>query len=235
MKIVHWMLSGLLLTTASAGHAARPMITDDARIVDANACQLESWVRRNRNGTEAWALPACNFTGNVEVALGGATHRESSGESSGPRTSDVVMQGKTIFKPLDINGWGMGLAVGAIRHRAGHARSTDWYAYLPTSISVGEGAVVVHANGGWLQEREDRKNRLTWGLGTEARLANRTWLIAEMFGQSSDKAGYQFGVRHWLMPERIQIDATFGARVGDAGGERWISIGLRVLSVPFLP
>ncbi|MCX7627950.1 MAG: hypothetical protein N2Z69_05995, partial [Methylophilaceae bacterium] len=28
-------------------YAARPMITDDARIVDAKACQLESWVKKN--------------------------------------------------------------------------------------------------------------------------------------------------------------------------------------------
>ena len=48
-----------------AAHAARPLITDDARTVDAYACQVESWVKNNRNSREYWALPACNFTGNL--------------------------------------------------------------------------------------------------------------------------------------------------------------------------
>ena len=33
---------------ASTAHAARPMITDDARIVDAKSCQVETWSRFNR-------------------------------------------------------------------------------------------------------------------------------------------------------------------------------------------
>lgn len=85
------LLSAALLATHTA-HAARPMITDDVRIVDAKACQLESWVKKNPNGTEIWVLPACNFTGNLELTLGGATTREA----GRPQTTDVVMQGKTL-------------------------------------------------------------------------------------------------------------------------------------------
>jgi hypothetical protein len=53
-------------------HAARPMITDDARIVDTKSCQIESWVKKSHDSTEYWALPACNFTGNLELTFGGA-------------------------------------------------------------------------------------------------------------------------------------------------------------------
>lgn len=63
--------SSLLLCLAAGSlhaHAARPMITDDARIVDAKACQVESWVKDNKGSTEYWAIPACNFTGNLESA-----------------------------------------------------------------------------------------------------------------------------------------------------------------------
>ena len=41
--------------------AARPMITDDARIVDEHACQLESWWRKQGEHSELWALPGCNI------------------------------------------------------------------------------------------------------------------------------------------------------------------------------
>jgi hypothetical protein len=61
---------------------------------------LESWVKKNPDSTEAWALPACNFTGNLELTLGGAMTREA----GRTQTTDVVMQGKTLFKTLELAG-----------------------------------------------------------------------------------------------------------------------------------
>jgi len=149
---------------------------DDARIVDAKACQLETWVKKNPDRTEAWALPACNFTGNLELTLGGAITREA----GRTQTTDVVMQGKTLFKTMEPNGWGIGLAAGTARHSLADTR--DWYAYVPTSFSFRDDAVVVLTNIGWLREGEARRDRLTWGLGTEIRLVEGTWRIAETFG-----------------------------------------------------
>ncbi len=222
------LLSAALLATNPV-HAARPMITDDARIVDAKACQLESWIKRNPGSTEVWALPACNFTGNLELTLGGARSREDGRTQS----TDVVLQGKTLFKPLDANGWGIGLAAGTVRHP--HTGTHDGYAYVPASFSFRDDVVVVHVNLGWMREGETRRNRLTWGLGSEAQLAEHTWLIAETFGQNQGKPFHQLGLRHWLVPDRVQLDATYGNRIGGGNGERWFSIGLRLLSVPFLP
>lgn len=207
------------------------MITDDARIVDAKACQLESWVKDNRDSTEYWTLPACNFTGNLELTLGGAR----TDEDGRTRTTDVVLQGKTLFKPMDSNGWSIGLAAGTVRHSQADTSPRDWYAYVPASFSFRNGSIVVHTNLGWLRDGETRRDRLTAGLGTEARLTDRTWLIAETFGQSQGKPFHQLGLRYWLVADRVQLDATYGARNGTGSGERWISIGLRILSVPFLP
>jgi hypothetical protein len=222
-------LLGAAILAANAAHAARPMITDDARIVDAKACQLESWVKKNPDSTEAWALPACNFTGNLELTFGGAVTREA----GRTRTTDVAVQGKMLFKTMEPDGWGIGLATGTVRHRQAGAR--DWHAYVPTSFSFRDDAVVVHTNIGWLRDGETRHNRLTWGLGTEARIAERTWLIAETFGQNQGKLFHQLGLRHWLIPDRVQLDATYGDRNGGGNGERWFSIGLRLLTAPFLP
>ena len=77
-------------------HAARPMITDDARIVDAKACQVESWVKGNKSSTEYWAIPACNFTGNLEVSIGGSAINQN-GQT---QNQSYVLQGKTLFKTL---------------------------------------------------------------------------------------------------------------------------------------
>src|SRR5688572_22139816 len=93
-----------LLSWPPVAHAARPLVTDDARTVDAKACQVESWTRSNQGSKEYWALPACNFTGNLELTLGGGR----TSDAEGIHTSDIVLQGKTLFKPMDTNGWGIG-------------------------------------------------------------------------------------------------------------------------------
>jgi hypothetical protein len=224
------ILCGALLSLPHA-QAARPMITDDARVVDAKACQLESWVKNNRGSTEYWALPACNFTGNLELTLGGTQTRES----GHAQTTQGVIQGKTLFKPLETNGWGIGLVAGTASQLRAHTDQRDGYAYVPASVSLGDDALIVHANLGWVREGETGRDRLTWGLGTETRLTEHTWLIAETFGQNKGKPLHQLGLRHWLAPDRVQIDMTYGNRNGGDTRGRWFSIGLRLLSVPFLP
>lgn len=212
--------------------AARPMVTDDARIVDAKACQLETWVRQAPDDTQYWALPGCNVSGNFELTLGGArTH-----DTEGTRTSDVLIQGKTLFKTLEPNGWGWGLAVGSISHPDHSDKQYgDIYAYVPASFSFRDDQTLLHANLGWQHKRQEQRDFLTWGLGFENQLDARTWLIGESFGQNEGKPYAQFGLRYWLVPDRVQIDTTYGNRIGGISEERWFSIGLRLLSLPFLP
>jgi hypothetical protein len=56
--IRHFARSAVALSAAytlvfvTASHAARPLITDDARIADPQACQLKTWMRRNQGSTE---------------------------------------------------------------------------------------------------------------------------------------------------------------------------------------
>lgn len=216
---------------ATSAQAARPIITDDVRIVDAKSCQLESWVKQNRESTEYLALRACNSTDNLEVTVGSALTREV-GQT---RTTDLQIQGKTLFTPLGTNGWGIGLTAGTMRHPQVTTGGQDWNVYVPTSFLLRDDRVVVHTDVGWVREGETRRDRMTWGLGTEARLVSRTWLIAETFGQDQGKPFYQVGLRHWLLPDRVQLDATYVNRNGSGSGERWLSIGLRLLSVAFLP
>lgn len=223
-----WTTAALL---AGNAHAARPMNTDDARIVDAKACQVESWVRRPKGHAEFWALPACNFSGNLELTMGGAlTHR-----GGGTHTSAQLLQGKTLLKPLQANGWGLGLVAGMQRDpRTEAGGGHDLYAYVPASFSWNDDALVLHTNTGWLREQGQGRNRFTWGLGSEIQLHWRTWVMAETYAQGSDKPLVQLGLRYWLVPERVQIDATYGNRIG-AGSQRWFSLGLRLLSPAFLP
>ena len=94
--------------------------------------------------------------------------------------------------------------------------------------------VVVHTNLGGVREGGSGQRRATWGVGTETRLAERTFLIAEIFGQDRGRASHQVGVRHWIIPDRVQLDATYGNRAGERAEDRWFSVGLRLLTPSFL-
>jgi len=225
-------ISGLLVGVDAL--AARPMITDDARIVDAESCQVESWAQFFRGRTETWALPGCNVAGRLELTLGGALTIER----GHTRATDVLLQGKTVFMALEPNGWSVGVVLGNARHRdidRGRLSPGDLYAYMPSSFSFRDDRVVLHTNLGWLGEIDSARHRFTWGVGSETKLFERMWMIAETFGQNGDELSFQAGLRCWVVPNRVQIDATFGNRLGEAPGERWLSFGLRLLSPAFLP
>lgn len=217
-------LPGLLLA-AQAAHAARPMTTDDARLTDAGACQVESWVHLHGSQREIWALPACNPGGNFELTLGGALSFTGTRQEAGA----LVIQGKTLLKPLETNGYGIGIAAGYAT-QPGSANSGHPYFYVPASFSLADDLAVIHTNLGYTRERENHANRLTWGLGSEIQLSAQNYLIAETYGQDKGSPFFQIGLRHWIVPNHVQIDTTLGSRIGQIHEERWISIGLRLIS-----
>lgn len=226
------LLVVLLLVLASSlaspqARAARPFVTDDARLTTAHSCQLESWTRLYRDSRELWALPACNPTGNFEVTLGGGYAR-AEGQ---PSTKDYVLQAKTLFRALEANNWGWGLAVGTVRHpeiHPGPNQLGNTYAYVPLSASFVDDRLVVHTNVGWLRDRESRRQNLTFGAGTEFQLTARLLAIAETFGDHRSRPYWQVGARFAIVPNRVQVDTTIGKQFDGPRESRWISFGLRL-------
>lgn len=209
------------------------MVTDDARVVDPGACQLESWRRGNRGSHEFWALPACNFTGNLEVTLGGTDQPEA----GGGRAIDFILQGKGLFRRLETNGYSYGLVMGSVYHSDRNVQQEQFgsfYGYVPISASFRDDQVIVHANLGALYNRDDTSKAFTWGVGGELNLTSRVALIAETYGNNHAQPFMQGGLRFWVVPNRFQIDTTMGAQAGNYGPSRWWTIGVRLLSPPFL-
>ena len=223
--------------SAAAGftHAARPMITDDARIVDAQSCQLETWTKRNADSTEYWALPACNPTDNLEITVGGAR----TNEEGATHATDEVVQGKTLFRRLDEEGGlGVGLAVGTVRHPHRETQAGwpgDPYFYVPVSKSFLDGRWVSHLNLGASRQRDEGRNVATWGLGHEVELRPELFLIPEVFHNAPGHPFYQVGLRYWILKDVVQVDATYGNRFAADTHDRWISVGLRILAPRILP
>ncbi|WP_157778432.1 hypothetical protein [Massilia violaceinigra] len=196
------------------------MMVDDAAIVEPNHCQLESWVYKRSIGTEYWAVPACNVGGKLEVALGGARI-----VGGGNNANLAVLQVKTVFKPLDRHGWGGGLVVGT-QSLPDHGGIGDVFAAVPLSVSTLSGALLVHTNAGLLRSKATRDLQATWGIGVEAALTERSALTAETSGQQGAKPLVQLGIKHWLVKDRVQLDATYGGHPDNASSGRFVTLGL---------
>lgn len=220
-----WLLV-VMLGSHEAIMAARPFVTDDARLTNAGQCQLESWSRLYRNSSEFWALPACNPYGNFELSLGtGVAY-----DSQGARSQDHILQGKTLFRSLSTNDWGWGLAVGHVMHPAinpGPNLMGNTYAYVPVSQSFKQDDIIVHINVGWLKDKASGVHKKTWGAGTELKLAPRLVGIAEAFGDHTTSPYVQTGIRYAIRPDVFQVDMTIGRQQHYPGDSRWLSIGLR--------
>lgn len=191
--------------------AARPFFTDDARIVD--NCQIETFYKEQRtySGSEFWFLPACN-TGaalpwSFELTAGG---NRIEGERN------AILQAKFLLKKLDPNDLGYALSLGSFGGQP--------YFNFITSRSFADDRLVVHGNLGAFRE-----DGATWGIGLEALLlAPRLYGILESFGQHRETPTYHYGIRYWIVPDRLQIDTTRGDQTG-AGNRRFYTVGLRFL------
>ena len=85
---------GLIVLNFSQAYAARPFVTDDARLTTSESCQVESWSRLYKNSTEIWALPACNPTGNFEITAGMGLAKPKDTAT----TQDYVIQAKSLAR-----------------------------------------------------------------------------------------------------------------------------------------
>jgi hypothetical protein len=219
--------AGLL---SSAGvQAARPFVTDDARIVDPGGCQIETFVRKQLREAqnEFWFLPGCSPAPlrRVELTLGG--FRTDADAASTMDTS--IGQAKALLVPLRAGGWGMAATLGAARQPFAGGKRTNPYINLIASRAFASDGPVLHFNAGAVQDRAATRTLYTWGAGAEIPLTGRLSAIAEMYNQEAVKPSTQLGLRFWIRPDRIQVDGTFGTQAGPDMRHNWMSVGLRLL------
>jgi hypothetical protein len=221
---------GSTILSALTAHAARPLVTEDAAIADTGTCELELWLERPRDATELWIMPACNFIGNWEFTLGGSVERADGSTGSG----EFEFMAKTIFREMSTEQLGIGLAAGVIRDSNATRNQEEFFAIVPVSRTFMDERLLTHANLGWLRQRETRDHMLTWALATEYELTNRTRVVGEVFGEDDETPHFQLGVAHWLVPDRVQVDFTWGDQLDRHSEERFFTVGVVLVSEPFL-
>lgn len=215
------LAAGFLGLLACAGaHAGRPMVVDDATILDPDMCQLEAWTQRPQGQDEVWAVPSCRV-GAWELGAGIGSVRPGAGRAYHTH----VLQAKTVFRSLQPNGWAVGLTI-ADQYRFGSSPVGDASVLVPLTVSLLDDRVRIHANAGWMRVQATRRRGALWALGAEWAAAGPLTLTLETYGTERGHAYAQAGLSMQAIPDRLALDAGVGQRLGRAGLERYVTIGL---------
>jgi hypothetical protein len=210
--LAHAMLAIALAATTDRARAGRPLETEDAEIPDKGRCQVESWVFQSPSTKRYWLVPACNPFGNLELQLGFAREWPE----GAPRHEDYVLQGKTLLKPLEANGCGIGLVGSAARLGGGEERTWGYSALLAVSRSLADDRVRVHGNAGAVYAQRTNGLSGLWAVAGEFDATKRVTLVGEVLGVAGEGRIAQVGGRVWLVPDRVQINGSIGRT--DASG-----------------
>jgi hypothetical protein len=213
---------------------AQQYITDAATLTEHGACELQLWHGRRSSSV----LPACAPLNNLELSVGFTVVWEDGQDGH----FEYVLEGKTLFRRLTTDGWGAALVVGTGRDPALASTAPQlmtYYVDLPLSLSLAGDAVVLHSGTGWLHERVGGHDvdAVTWAARAEVRLRRYVHAVGEVYGAEGSAhapAEYQAGLRAFARPGRVQLDLSYGARLGDGRrGQGW-TFGLTLITPPFL-
>lgn len=213
------LVAALLVPTLS--QAGRPLVTDDATIVDPGLCQLEAWTVQRPGLDEYWAVPHCAAGRNWELAAGvGRLRSPTTGSAAG----SGWLEAKTIFRRLSTNSWGVGLLL--VNHfGGGRGPAGELWVVVPFTASLLDDRLLVHANAGWLRPRGERSGAI-WAVAAEWNATRRTGLTLESYGSQHGHTYLQAGGRYDLLPNRLTLDAAVGQRATARGEEHYLALGL---------
>jgi hypothetical protein len=232
----------LLLLPLHGGRAqGQQLVTDDAATAEHRACQVEVW----HGEISSWLIPACSPLRNLEVALGfGAVSDGSS------RVGEYVLGGKYVPVSIDLGGGVLGLGVGGGLGFAPVDRLTPGgvsgaFAYGIGSLGLAGERLALHANLGWHYEQDEHEHNgvvhqeghhaVIWGVRGDGWLpfvAQRVAVIGELFGADRISPEFQVGLRSILVPDRLDVDVTWGGHTASGRrGSGW-TLGLAWTAPP---
>jgi len=194
---------------ASALHAGQPLVTDDAAIVAPGTCQLEAWWHPHDDGREYWAQPACNFTGNLELAVGVAR----SYPDGDPASSLIHLQAKTVLFPRDDGQWSFGLVGSGDRDTgASHGGTAfqafnvtglaSWYPRDELEIDLNLGISYLYGSGSFAVA----------GAAIQYAPIDALQLLGEVFRDEPGRAKFQVGLRGIVIADRFEVYVSYGNR-----------------------
>lgn len=161
--------------------ADRPLVSETADVIGADACQIETGLARQTargtpSATAADLLGSCGFRGHSQFGISLGTAR-----AAGATDWALGLGGKTTLKmPADgAIGYALAYGIGAEKLSGQGWRHGNTRLFGVATKALRDG-LLGHLNLGWLRTESDRLNSTTWSLGFEGEGPVR-W-AADVFG-----------------------------------------------------
>lgn len=226
MTIRTLLLAGLLAGLTSAAQAGRPLITEDAGVLDARDCELELVGSRERAGGDvptvrgAGAQLGCGVGLSTQVALFAGRAR-----ADGERADALALVGKTALRALTETQGGVVIAWSVGGERSGGSfrhETTELKAVFTQPVDQW----LLHANLGWTRSESARQNGTLWSVAAERTGLGPFDAMAEVFGDDRDEPWLNAGLRWTAIADRLFVDASYGVQMNSARA-RLATIGLK--------
>jgi len=225
-------LAFMLPAIVSLAEAGQPLVTDDAAVVAPKTCQIEASTRQARDGRVDDLAPACNPTGNLELAFGVARAHPDGGESS----TIVQLQAKTVLLERNGREWSFGIVAGGGRD-TGAPRGTSafqlyyakglasWYPRSDLEIDLNLGAANEYGQG----------TTALAGAAIQYAVIPNVQLLGEVFHDQNGRAKYQVGARYIIVRNRFEAYVSYGNQFNGSSDHESAIIGIRIQMPAFLP
>ncbi|WP_421832176.1 hypothetical protein [Limnobacter sp.] len=217
----------LMLANIQSAQAGRPIETDDASAAEFRTCQLDFWTESSRELRQDNFNGGCNLLGQGEFSLGlGRVH----GNQEDQLLSSLGY--KHIFQDFTSDSPGFGLAAS---REWGRLKSTDESSQetlLTTIASVplrGED-LLLHLNLGYLQysDQIQSDNSVFKAAALDYSLNERIGFSVETYSGVEDALSWRVGARYTLIPDFLQIDASYGSDYGTFQNARAFTLGFGI-------
>ena len=206
--------------------AGRPFTTEDAGVLTAGGCELETFgahlrARPDPSERGGWGQVGCGIGFNTQLAVGAGRFR------SGDESSTVTgLLGKTALRPLADHSFGVALAYAIEGTKPSGQDLRRARSSAALVVSIPHGRTITHANLGIRRDHLEGKSAATYALAIE-RLGERGVDVGvEVFGQGSESPWIGTGARYAIEPEKLFVDFSFAVQSG-GNDARLLTLGLK--------
>ncbi len=187
--------------------AGRPLVTEDAGVLDRAACEWESYVGRTRAGgqnADDWATQVgCGIGLRSQVAVAYGQAKED-----GLKPKTWGFSGKTNLYRTGDDSLSLTLAWGLSQTKVLGQKIDGQFLNLVLSKQVQEG-LTLHLNLGTNREKASgvRTSTTSWSVAFESALKSGWDVMAEVIGEERGDPAVGLGVR-WNLSDRFNLNAS---------------------------
>lgn len=222
LKVIAGVASCLLAFSAFAN---RPFDTEDASVPQHGECELEAFHARSNKGEvrENTAEFGCGFGNFMQVKL------ETTREREAAETARFTGYGlKALLRPMGSDEAGYAVVLNGSRQHGTDGRFFSEHRLLgAASVPLSAEDLVLHLNAGLSDSNlgQAPKQRIVHAAALVWEFTEGTAIGVETFGESGLRRNWRLGIRHQLIKDTLQIDASYGSPYRSGSEAHFMSIG----------